>query len=178
MSVPEPELAQTRYKMTMGLQPMQPDDWIEIDEDYQEEMLLRQQLVRQRRDIVLASQPQVCTMIRLSVLPQPELSRLCRPAKHIHSCNATLQHIKRHAWGVLFQLRLDQPMQHCCTLQHILAFSACAAAALARRPYATTLSHSAGRGSQRRAAGAAGGVSAEAVSRPLQPGRQLLCQPQ
>ena len=51
--------------MTMGLQPMQPDDWIEIDEDYEEEMVLRQQLVRERRDIVLASQPQV--------------GRLCQP---------------------------------------------------------------------------------------------------
>ena len=58
--MPDLGLLQTRYKMTMGLQPMQPDDWIEIDEDYEEEMRLRQQLVQERRDIVIASQPQVC----------------------------------------------------------------------------------------------------------------------
>lgn len=45
--------------MTMGLQPMHPDDWMEIDEYYQEEMSMRQELLRDKRDIVLASRPEV-----------------------------------------------------------------------------------------------------------------------
>ena len=43
----------------MGLQPLNPDDWIEIDEYYQEEMSLRQELLRDQRDIVLSSRPEV-----------------------------------------------------------------------------------------------------------------------
>ena len=57
--MPDGARVQTRYKMTMGLQPMDPQNWIEIDEDYEEEMALRQELIRERRDIVIASQPEV-----------------------------------------------------------------------------------------------------------------------
>ncbi|EIE18797.1 hypothetical protein COCSUDRAFT_20416 [Coccomyxa subellipsoidea C-169] len=43
--------------MTMGLEPMHPMDWIEIDEHYEEEMALRRTLMKEKRDIVLVSLP-------------------------------------------------------------------------------------------------------------------------
>ena len=49
--------------MTMGLQPLDPHEWIEVDEWYEEEMALRRQLVREQRDIVLASTPEVCSTV-------------------------------------------------------------------------------------------------------------------
>ena len=56
---------QVKYKMTMGLEPMDPSDWIEIDEHYEEEMALRRELVQEKRDIVIHStpgvRPQACT---------------------------------------------------------------------------------------------------------------------
>ena len=66
-------LLQAKYKMTMGLQPMPPTEWVEIDEYYEEEMALRRELVRDQRDIVIASQPdvrgssawQACTFVLL-----------------------------------------------------------------------------------------------------------------
>lgn len=45
--------------MTMGLEPMHPMDWIEIDEHYDEEMALRRKLMKEKRDIVLHSLPGV-----------------------------------------------------------------------------------------------------------------------
>ncbi|KAK9904897.1 hypothetical protein WJX75_005075 [Coccomyxa subellipsoidea] len=48
---------QGKYKMTMGLEPMHPMDWIEIDEHYDEEMALRRKLMKEKRDIVLHSLP-------------------------------------------------------------------------------------------------------------------------
>lgn len=45
--------------MTMGLQPLNPNEWVEIDEYYEEEMALRRELIRDRRDIVIASKPEV-----------------------------------------------------------------------------------------------------------------------
>jgi hypothetical protein len=50
---------QGKYKMTMGLEPMHPMDWIEIDEHYDEEMALRRKLMKEKRDIVLHSLPGV-----------------------------------------------------------------------------------------------------------------------
>ncbi|KAK9803663.1 hypothetical protein WJX72_009392 [[Myrmecia] bisecta] len=45
------------YKMTMGLEPMNPRDWMEVDAFYQEEMALRQQILAEKRDVVLAAHP-------------------------------------------------------------------------------------------------------------------------
>lgn len=45
--------------MTMGLEPMHPMDWIEIDEHYEDEMDLRRKLVKEKRDIVIHSLPGV-----------------------------------------------------------------------------------------------------------------------
>ena len=52
-------LLQSRYKMTMGLTPMDPNEWVEIDEYYEEEMALRRELVRDTREVVIASKPEV-----------------------------------------------------------------------------------------------------------------------
>lgn len=51
--------AQNKYKMTMGLEPMNVNDWIEIDDAYEEEMALRRKLVSEKRDIVIHSMPGV-----------------------------------------------------------------------------------------------------------------------
>lgn len=48
---------QSRYKMTMGLTPMDPKEWVEIDEYYEEEMALRRQLIKENREVVIASSP-------------------------------------------------------------------------------------------------------------------------
>ena len=50
---------QNKYKMTMGLEPMNVNDWIEIDDAYEEEMALRKKLVAEKRDIVIHSMPGV-----------------------------------------------------------------------------------------------------------------------
>lgn len=50
---------QNKYKMTMGLEPMNVNDWIEIDDQYEEEMALRKKLVAEKRDIVIHSMPGV-----------------------------------------------------------------------------------------------------------------------
>ena len=44
---------QTRYKMTMGLEPLDPDELIEIDEHYEAEIALRRQMLADMRDVVL-----------------------------------------------------------------------------------------------------------------------------
>jgi len=53
--------------MTMGLEPMNPLDWIEIDEDYEKEMALRKDLIKNNRSIVIHSLPGV----RHSPSPSP-----------------------------------------------------------------------------------------------------------
>lgn len=45
--------------MTMGLEPMNPMDWIEIDDSYEEEIALRRQLLKEKRSIVIHSTPGV-----------------------------------------------------------------------------------------------------------------------
>ncbi|KAL3134025.1 hypothetical protein ABBQ32_008459 [Trebouxia sp. C0010 RCD-2024] len=45
------------YKMTMGLEPMNPVDWMEVDSLYEEEMELRQKILRDKRHLVIACQP-------------------------------------------------------------------------------------------------------------------------
>ena len=54
-----PCAVQNKYKMTMGLEPMNVNDWIEIDDAYEEEMALRRKLVSEKRDIVIHSMPGV-----------------------------------------------------------------------------------------------------------------------
>jgi hypothetical protein len=44
---------QTRYKMTMGLEPLDPRELIEIDEHYEAEIALRRQMIADMRDVVL-----------------------------------------------------------------------------------------------------------------------------
>ena len=53
------QIVQGRYKMTMGLEPMNPLDWIEIDECYEEELALRKELVKNNRSTVIHSLPGV-----------------------------------------------------------------------------------------------------------------------
>ena len=60
---------QGKYKMTMGLEPMNPLDWIEIDECYQEELAMRKELVKNNRSTVIHSLPGVGPDTLLSVLP-------------------------------------------------------------------------------------------------------------
>lgn len=43
--------------MTMGLEPMDPHDWMEVDSLYQEEMELRQEILKDKRHLVIACQP-------------------------------------------------------------------------------------------------------------------------
>jgi hypothetical protein len=45
--------------MTMGLEPMNPLDWIEIDECYEKELALRKDLIKNNRNIVIHSLPGV-----------------------------------------------------------------------------------------------------------------------
>ena len=55
--------------MTMGLEPMNPLDWIEIDECYEEELAMRKELVKNNRSTVIHSLPGVGPDTLLSVLP-------------------------------------------------------------------------------------------------------------
>jgi hypothetical protein len=66
-------LMQGKYKMTMGLEPMDPMDWIEIDQFYDEEMALRRQLVKEKRDIVIHSTPEVSQSIDTVYLVERQL---------------------------------------------------------------------------------------------------------
>ena len=59
---------QGKYKMTMGLEPMNPLDWIEIDECYGEELAMRKELVKNNRSTVIHSLPGVRPDTLLSVL--------------------------------------------------------------------------------------------------------------
>lgn len=43
--------------MTMGLEPMNPVDWMEVDSLYEEEMKLRQEILKDKRHLVIACQP-------------------------------------------------------------------------------------------------------------------------
>ena len=47
------------FKVTMGLSKMDPEEWVEIDDLYEEELQLRRELLRDRRDIVLRQEPEV-----------------------------------------------------------------------------------------------------------------------
>ena len=51
------------YKMTMGLEPMNPVDWMEIDSLYEEEMELRQEILKNKRHLVIACQPCVSCLL-------------------------------------------------------------------------------------------------------------------
>lgn len=53
--------------MTMGLEPMNPVDWMEVDSLYEEEMKLRQEILKDKRHLVIACQPCVS-------LPTPHIS--------------------------------------------------------------------------------------------------------
>ncbi|CAK9204906.1 unnamed protein product [Sphagnum troendelagicum] len=46
------------YKMTMGVEPMHPKDWIEIDVFYEEEMALRREILATRKEVAIASFPE------------------------------------------------------------------------------------------------------------------------
>ena len=50
---------QTRYKMIMGLQPLDPIDLIEIDEYYEEEIAVRRQYLADMRETVLQTSEEV-----------------------------------------------------------------------------------------------------------------------
>ncbi|KAK9821702.1 hypothetical protein WJX74_010565 [Apatococcus lobatus] len=45
------------YKMSMGLERLEFEDWIEVDEGYREELLLRNKLLDEQRDVVYSSLP-------------------------------------------------------------------------------------------------------------------------
>lgn len=47
------------YKMTMGLAPLPDEEWIEIDDKYDEEIALRQELMRTHGSLVVNTQPEV-----------------------------------------------------------------------------------------------------------------------
>src|SRR5699024_10617796 len=47
-----------RYRMTMGLQALKPEDWIEIGPDRKEQLAERRRLLRERRDEVFAVLPE------------------------------------------------------------------------------------------------------------------------
>ena len=59
---------QGKYKMTMGLEPMNPLDWVEIDECYEEEVAMRKELIKNNRSIVIHSLPGVRPSALLPVL--------------------------------------------------------------------------------------------------------------
>jgi hypothetical protein len=44
--------------MTMGVEPMHPRDWIEIDVFYEEEMALRREILATRKEVAIASFPE------------------------------------------------------------------------------------------------------------------------
>ena len=85
---------QVKYKMTMGLEPMDPADWIEIDEHYEEEIALRHKLVQEKRDIVIHSTPGV----RLP-WESHESTRQHMPACTLRSaCRGTSHLVFPHSW--------------------------------------------------------------------------------
>lgn len=45
--------------MTMGLEPMNPADWMEIDSIYDEEMQMRRDILKEKRHLVVAQKPGV-----------------------------------------------------------------------------------------------------------------------
>ncbi len=73
---------QGRYKMTMGLEPMNPLDWIEIDESYEEELALRKDLVKNNRSTVIHSLPGV----------RPQLTE-CRLSSGCSTLSPTFRHL-------------------------------------------------------------------------------------
>lgn len=46
------------FKMIMGIQPLDPDEWIQMDPFYAEEMSMKRHLIDTRKDIVLQSLPE------------------------------------------------------------------------------------------------------------------------
>ena len=66
---------QTRYKMTMGLEPMDPNELIEIDEHYEAEIALRRQMLADMRDTVL----QTSEKVHACILHLPTAASQCRP---------------------------------------------------------------------------------------------------
>ena len=62
--------------MTMGLEPMKLQDWIEVDSVYEEEMNMRRDVLRDKRHLVIAQKPGVCLVLLLS----PRTLRLILPA--------------------------------------------------------------------------------------------------
>ena len=88
------------YRMTMGLEPMNPADWMEIDSLYEEEMQLRREILEDKQHLVVACKPCVscarcflqlassyarCTLANVYALPgflsshsQQQCVRCCR----------------------------------------------------------------------------------------------------
>ena len=46
------------YRMTMGIEPLEMDDWIEIDVFYDEEMALRREILETRKEVAIVSRPE------------------------------------------------------------------------------------------------------------------------
>ena len=85
--------------MTMGLEPMHPMDWIEIDEHYEEEMALRRELVKEKRDIVIHSLPGVGQMRKTS-------SHELMPTSACELCSPKHANLKTSVWCRLRLLML------------------------------------------------------------------------
>ena len=106
------------YRMTMGLEPMNPADWMEIDSLYEEEMQLRREILEDKRHLVVACQPCVscahCFLQLAVVTPavnmlanayallgflsshsQQQCERCCRWSPNIcmYACTYIIQHL-------------------------------------------------------------------------------------
>lgn len=46
------------YRMTMGIEPLEMEDWIEIDVFYDEEMALRREILETRKEVAVVSRPE------------------------------------------------------------------------------------------------------------------------
>ena len=46
------------FRMTMGIEPLEMEDWVEIDVFYDEEMALRREILETRKEVAIVSRPE------------------------------------------------------------------------------------------------------------------------
>jgi len=94
------------YRMTMGLQPMNPADWMEIDSLYEEEMQLRREILEDKRHLVIACQP--CVSCAHCLL-QLAISYACYAINMLDNAYALPGFLSSHS---------QQQCERCCRRSH------------------------------------------------------------
>ena len=101
---------QTRYKMIMGLEPLDPNELIEIDEYYEEEIALRRQYLADMRDTVLQTSEEV---------PHPLCIAVCCMRREFQTLNHDAPVLSRYGrlFCPLVAMKLISPKQSPSLLQ-------------------------------------------------------------